>query len=158
MQTQQDLARRFIEQAYRQQLSGAVESAINLYRAALEMHPTAEAHVQLASAYSQQGRYEDAIDECMLAIELDPDYGEAYNDLATYLMAMDCYEAALTWLEKAIAAPNYPNRAAAYLNLARAYQHFGQTFKVAQVLRQAWQCEKHLPALNAYQALLGSLN
>ncbi len=158
MQTQQDIARRFLEQAYRQQLSGAVESAISLYRAALEMHPTAQAHVQLASAYSQQGRYEDAIDECMLAIELDPNYGKAYNDLATYLMAMDCYEAAMLWLEKAIALPNYSDRAAAYLNLARAYQHFGQTLKVAQVLREAWQREKHLPALNAYQNLLGSLN
>ncbi|MCS6871902.1 MAG: tetratricopeptide repeat protein [Anaerolineae bacterium] len=158
MQTQQEIARRFLEQGYRQQLSGAVESAINLYRAALEMHPTAEAYRQLASAYSQQGRYEDAVDQCMLAIELNPDYGEAYNDLGVYLMAMDCYEAAISWLEKAIAAPNYPNRATAYMNLARAYQHFGQTFKVAQTLREAWQREKYIPALNAYQTLLGSLN
>lgn len=158
MQTQQEIARRFLEQAHRQQLSGAVESAINLYRAALEMHPSAEAHVQLASAYSQQGRYEDAIDECMLALELDPEYGEAYNSLGVYLMAMDCYESAISWLEKAIAVPNYPNRAAAYMNLARAYQHFGQTLKVAQVLREAWQRERYLPALNAYQTLLGSLN
>ncbi|PJF35241.1 MAG: hypothetical protein CUN49_11545 [Candidatus Thermofonsia Clade 1 bacterium] len=158
MQTQQEIARRFLEQAYRQQLSGAVESAIKLYRAALEMHPTAEGHRQLASAYSQQGRYEDAVDECMSALELNPEYGEAYNDLGVYLMAMDCYESAITWLEKAIALPDYANRAEAYLNLARAYQHFGQTFKVLQTLREAWQRERDLRALNAYQLLLGSLN
>ncbi|MBO9309865.1 MAG: tetratricopeptide repeat protein [Chloroflexi bacterium] len=158
MQTQAEIARRFLEQAHRQQLSGAIESAINLYRAALEMHPTAEAHKQLASAYSQQGRYEEAVDQCMLAIEIDPEYGDAYNDLGVYLMAMDRYEAAISWLEKAIAVPNYPNRAVAYMNLARAYQHFGQTFKVAQVLREAWERERHLPALNAYQLLIGRLN
>lgn len=76
MQAQQEVACRFLEQGYLKQLSGAVESAINLYRAALEMHPSTETYRQLASAYSQQGRHEDAVDQCMLAIEIDPNYGK----------------------------------------------------------------------------------
>ncbi len=158
MQTQLEIARRFLEQAYQHQLSGALESAINLYRASLEMHPTAEAHTFLGRSYSQQGRYEDAIDECMLAIELDPDYGNAYNDIGAYLIALDCHEAAIPWLEKAIAAPHSERRSAAYMNLAHIYQHFGQPFKVLRVLREAWETEAYLPALDAYHSLLGRLN
>lgn len=41
----------------------------------------ARAHVDLGSAYYQQGKYAIALDEFNYAVQIDPSYGQAYNGL-----------------------------------------------------------------------------
>jgi len=82
----QKQAREYYEQAYRLQMDGRVAEAIKLYRLSLETFETPEAHTFLGWAYSYLGDYDRAIEECTLAIEIDPEYGNPYNDIAAYLM------------------------------------------------------------------------
>ena len=57
-----------------------------IIRSRSKCSPTAEAHTFLGWAYSFLGDYESAITECRNAIELDPDFGNPYNDIGAYLI------------------------------------------------------------------------
>ena len=80
------LAIKIFQDAYRLQLAGDLDSAANLYRRSIEIHPTAEAHTYLGFAYKHQGRLEEAIAECERAIAVDPTFGNPYNDIGAYLI------------------------------------------------------------------------
>ncbi|MBI3128754.1 MAG: tetratricopeptide repeat protein [Candidatus Tectomicrobia bacterium] len=100
---------------------GRIDRAVELYKNSLAYHPTADAHTYLGWMYSKQGRLEEAIEECHLAIEVDPDFGNPYNDIGCYLMQLGDLEQAIEWLEKAKRAPRYDPRHFPYTNLARIY-------------------------------------
>src|SRR5256886_13648900 len=67
-------------------MEGDYDRAVELYQSSLELHPTAEAHTFLGWTYHFQGRVEEAIAECKRAIELDPEFGNPYNDIGAYLI------------------------------------------------------------------------
>src|SRR5947207_3585116 len=95
------------QEAYRHQLQGDLERAIEFYQRSIGVCPTAEAHTFLGWTLSFQGRLEEATRECLKAIEVDPDFGNPYNDIGCYLMQQDKLEEAIPWLEKAKRAPRY---------------------------------------------------
>jgi len=111
--------------------AGNVDRAIELYKNSLAYHPTADAHTYLGWMYSKQGRLEEAIEECHLAIEADPDFGNPYNDIGCYLMQLGEMEQAIGWLSKAKRAPRYDPRHFPYTNLARIYLRRRQHGKAA---------------------------
>lgn len=115
-----------IEQAQRHQMKGHYAEAILLYRRSLALQPTAEAFTYLGWIYSMMNRYQEAIDSCKLAIEVDATFGNPYNDIGAYLIELNKWEEAIPWLEKAIAAPRYDNKQFPYMNLGRIYEHLGQ--------------------------------
>ncbi|MBC8104851.1 MAG: tetratricopeptide repeat protein [Cytophagales bacterium] len=92
------------------QAQGDVEDAAAYYQMSLELFPTAEAHTNLGWVIACRGGWEEAIAECEKAIALDPDLGNAYNDIAVYLIELDRLDDALPFLDKALAAPNYDCR------------------------------------------------
>src|SRR5512145_475356 len=102
-----DLARatELWREAYGRQMQGDLEAAIDLYRRSLAVRPTAEAHTFLGWTLSFQGRLDEARQECLKAIEVDPDFGNPYNDIGVYLMQQDKLDEAIPWLEKAKRAP-----------------------------------------------------
>jgi tetratricopeptide (TPR) repeat protein len=65
------------------------------------LHPTAEAHTFLGWTYHFQGRLDDAIAECKRAIEIDPEFGNPYNDIGAYLIELKRFDGAIPWLERA---------------------------------------------------------
>src|SRR5690348_16552079 len=74
------------QMAYSHQMKGELEKAIELYQQSIAVWPTAEAHTFLGWTYSFQERYDAAIEECHLAIAVDPDFGNPYNDIGAYLI------------------------------------------------------------------------
>jgi tetratricopeptide (TPR) repeat protein len=70
-----------LQEAYRAQMEGDLDHAVELYRKSLTAHPTAEAHTFLGWTYHFQGKIQEAIEECKRAIEVDPDFGNPYNDI-----------------------------------------------------------------------------
>lgn len=116
------------ESAHRQ---GKIDRAIELYKDSLAYHPTADAHTYLGWMYSKQGRFEEAIEECHLAIEADPEFGNPYNDIGCYLMQLGELEQAIDWLEKAKRARRYEPRHFPYTNLVRIYLKRNQHGKAA---------------------------
>jgi Tfp pilus assembly protein PilF len=109
------------EEAYRAQMNGELDRAVELYKDSLDLHPTAEAHTYLGWTYHDLGKADEAIAECKRAIAIDPDFGNPYNDIGAYLIALGRYDEAIPWLEHAIAAPRYTPRHYPHFNLCRAY-------------------------------------
>lgn len=114
------------QEAYRRQMAGDLDEAIALYQRSIAIRPTAEAHTFLGWTYSFQGRLEEATAECLKAIEVDPDFGNPYNDIGVYLMQQGRLEEAIPWLERAKRAPRYEPRQFPYLNLGRIYLRQGR--------------------------------
>ena len=109
------------ERAYSAQMSGRLDEAIDLYQESLSICPTAEAHTFLGWVYSMQRRYDDAIAECHRAIEVDPDFGNPYNDIGAYLIELGRLDEAVTWLERAKHTVRYEPRHFPHVNLGRIH-------------------------------------
>jgi len=119
-------ALKLFERAYQCQLAGDLTGAIQLYQASLAVAPTAEAHTFLGWVYSFQRRYAEAIAECKRAIAVDPTFGNPYNDIGCYLIALGREDEAVPWLRRAIAAPRYEAPHFPHVNLARIYETQGR--------------------------------
>jgi tetratricopeptide (TPR) repeat protein len=119
--SERDRAIELWREAYRQQMAGNLDAAVETYRRSIATCPTAEAHTFLGWTYSFQGKLEEATAECLRAIEVDPDFGNPYNDIGVYLMQQDRLEEAIPWLERAKRAPRYEPRQFPYMNLGRIY-------------------------------------
>ena len=114
-------ARQRLEEAFAAQMEGDYERAVELYQSSLELHPTAEAHTFLGWTYHYQGKLLDAISECKRAIELDPDFGNPYNDIGAYMIELGQFDEAIPWLQQAVEARRYEPRHFPHYNMGRAY-------------------------------------
>jgi tetratricopeptide (TPR) repeat protein len=114
------------DRAFRHQMKGELADAIVLYERSLTTWPTAEAHTYLGWTYSMLDRYDEAIDSCKKAIEVDPSFGNPYNDIGAYLIELKQWEEALPWLNKATTAQRYDSPQFPYLNLGRVHEHLGR--------------------------------
>lgn len=132
MEDQKKQALEVFRQAYEHQVKGNLEEAINLYKKSIEIFPTAEAHTFLGWTYSFLGKYDEAIRECRRAIEVDPDFGNPYNDIGAYLIEKGRLEEAIPWLEKAIHAKRYDSHCFPYYNLGRIWEKKGDWTKALE--------------------------
>lgn len=130
-------ANEYFQKAYKLQMSGFLEEAIKNYKVSIELYPTAEAHTFLGWSYSFMGLYQQAIDECKKAIEIDPDFGNPYNDIGSYLIEMGHLEEAIPWLEQAKTAKRYEARHYPFHNLGRVYERLGEWKKALEEYRGA---------------------
>ena len=146
-------------EAYRRQMAGEFDAAIEIYRRSIAACPTAEAHTFLGWTYSFQGRLEEATAECLRAIQVDPDFGNPYNDIGVYLMQQGKLEEAIPWLERAKHAPRYEPRQFPYMNLGRIYLKQGRWW---EALRQFEAAVRLAPSdtelAKALHSLRGRLN
>src|SRR5580658_4338079 len=117
----QEEAWELLREAYREQMAGDYARAVEIYKSSLALFPTAEAHTFLGWTYHFQGKIDDAIAECKRAIEVDPEFGNPYNDIGSYLIALGRVDEAIPWLERAIEARRYEPRHFPHYNLGRAY-------------------------------------
>ncbi len=116
-----ELAIELFQKAYQLQMQGDLDLAVGLYRKSIEVHPTAEAHTFLGWTYHFQGRINDAIRECKKAIEIDPSFGNPYNDIGAYLIEQGKLDDAVPWLEKATCSERYEAYHYPWYNLGRVY-------------------------------------
>ena len=110
-----------LQEAYQAQMEGDLDHAVELYQKSIAIQPTAEAHTFLGWTYRFQDKLEEAIEQCKRAIEIDPDFGNPYNDIGAYQIEMRRYDEAIPWLERAIEAKRYEPRHYPYYNLGRVY-------------------------------------
>jgi tetratricopeptide (TPR) repeat protein len=120
------------ERAYRAQLEKDYQKAIELYRRSIAVYPTAEAHTFLGWVYSFEERYDEAIAECLEAIQVDPTFGNPYNDIGSYLIAKGDIYGCVRWFKRALEAPRYEARAFPHFNLGRVYEMRGHLLKAVR--------------------------
>ena len=152
-------AQELFEQAYAAQMNGDLDRAVELYRGSLEIHPTAEAHTFLGWTYHFQGKVQDAIQECKRAIAVDPDFGNPYNDIGAYLISLNRYDEAISWLERATKAPRYDPRHYPYFNLGRVYLAKGMINRAKECFQEALRIEpRYREAQHAIENIRRVLN
>lgn len=145
--------------AYGYQMEGKLDRAIALYRRSIEVHPTAEGHTFLGWTMSFQGRFDEATRECLRAIEIDPEFGNPYNDIGVYLMQQGKLEEAIEWLEKAKRATRYEPRQFPFMNLGRIHLRQGRWWEALREFEEAVrQAPGDVAAARALHRLRARLN
>ena len=140
-------------------MNGDLEGAIAAYKRSIELYPMAEAHTFLGWAYSFQGRIDEAIRECKMAIQIDPDFGNPYNDIGVYLIGKGEYDEAIPWLQKAMVAKRYEPRHYPHMNMGRVLVRKGQYQEALRELKKALAIEPNYAAARIeMHKLLGMLN
>ncbi|MFQ5897087.1 MAG: tetratricopeptide repeat protein [Candidatus Methylomirabilia bacterium] len=158
-ETAREQAEHYFHKGYEAQTGGELEEAIAYYKKSIECFPTAEAHTFLGWTHSFRGDYEAAIRECHLAIEVDPDFGNPYNDIGAYLIELGRYDEAIPWLKKAMLAKRYEPRHYPHANLSRVYIKQGKFREAIGELERALELEpRYTHARRELHRLVGMLN
>ena len=148
-----------VERAYRAQMRGEMTNAIELYERSLDVYPTAEAHTYLGWTYSMMNRYDEAIEQCELAITVDPTFGNPYNDIGAYLIELGKPDEAIPWLQDALSAERYDSPHFPLVNLGRIAESNGLYKQALNYYNQALELEPlYRSARLAKYTLLGKLN
>jgi len=114
-------AKKFWQTGVQELLAGRIHAAVCCCNESLEECPTAEGYTFRGWALSYLGMLDYAIEDCKRAIEIDPDFGNPYNDIGVYLMRMGLLDDAIPWLQEAKLAKRYEPRHFPYINLGRIY-------------------------------------
>jgi Tfp pilus assembly protein PilF len=105
------------------------------------------------------GLTDEAIEECNLAIEVDPDFGNPYNDIGAYLIDKKEYDSAIAWLEKAKTAKRYEAAFYPYFNLGRVYEARRDFFAALREYKAAMELNPDYKlAARAFRRLQSLLN
>ena len=149
----------YFNQAYQCQIKGQLEEAIRLYTQSLETFPTAEAYTFRGWTYSFMGKLDEAIAECLKAIEVDPHFGNPYNDIGAYLIEKGQWDEAIAWLEKAIKAPRYDTYFFPHVNLGRIWERKGEWYRAIDEYKRALELNpRYEAAARCLARLRGMLN
>ncbi|MFP5265467.1 MAG: tetratricopeptide repeat protein [Blastocatellia bacterium] len=147
------------QSAYEAQMRGDYDEAADLYQQSIASFPTAEAHTFLGWTYSFMGMTDEAIAECRRAIEVDPDFGNPYNDIGAYLIEKGDYAGAVEWLERAIKASRYEAYFYPHFNLGRVYEADGRFFDALREYKAAIDLNpRYALAVRAFRKLQSRLN
>ena len=156
---QQAVAKDLFRKAYEFQMKGELDRAAEFYKKSIETFPTAEAHTFLGWTYSFMGKYEEAIRECRKAIEVDPEFGNPYNDIGAYLIEKGRLDEAIPWLEKAIRAKRYDSYCFPHYNLGRVWENKGEWAKALECYERSLKTNPdYALAASALNRLKGLLN
>ena len=119
-------AMELVGKAYQLHMKGDVDKAVTLYTQSIELCPTAEALTFRGWAKSFHHDFDGAIADCHQAIDLDPEYGNPYNDIGAYYLEMGQPEDAVPWLRMALKAKRYESFCFPHFNLGRIYEAEGR--------------------------------
>ena len=115
-------AMELVGKAYQHHMRGEIDRAIELYGQSLAIQPTPEAYTFRGWARSSGKDYEGAIADCHRAIDLDPEFGNPYNDIGAYYLEMGQFEDTIPWLHMALKAQRYESYCYPHYNLGRVYE------------------------------------
>src|SRR5215510_241019 len=152
-------AHRLILTDYEAQMRGDLDEASGLYKESIGAYPTAEAHTFLGWTYSFMGLSDEAIQECHLATEVDPEFGNPYNDIGAYLIEQGNLYGAIPWLQRAMLATRYECYFYPHFNLGRVYESLGRAYDALREYKAALDLNpKYVLAFQAFRKLQGKLN
>jgi len=101
--------------------NGDYIDALHEFKASAFVERSAEALTYWGWMEHHLGDTTKAIELCKEAIEVDPDYGNPYNDVGSYLVVLGRRDEAVGWFKKAISSKRYGPRQFPHLNLGKLY-------------------------------------
>ncbi len=149
----------YFHQAYRLQREGDWAGSIHAYKLSIRLYPTAEAYTFLGSVYSSLYLYDEAIAACRRAINVDPEFGNPYNDIGAYLIEQNKFAEAKPWLKQAVLAPRYATRHHSHFHLGRICEQEGDWLMAADHYQLALDITpSYQDARKAFDTLRARLN
>lgn len=115
-----------VGKAYQLHMKGEIDKAIALYEKSIGICPTPEAFTFRGWAKSFSHDFQGAIEDCHAAIDLDPEYGNPYNDIGAYYLELGQPEDAVPWLRMALKAKRYESYCFPHFNLGRILEAEGR--------------------------------
>lgn len=97
------------------------KEALNSFIKASKIKLTAQSLNLVAWAYGLIGNLSEAKKYCLEAIKLDPDFGDPYNDMGSYLLIEGNLKECMKWFQSAKKAKYYLHREFPYINTGKAY-------------------------------------
>ena len=135
------MAQDYFELAYDLQMRGDLEKAVYYYDRSIVVMASPEAYTFMAWSESMRGNFTKAIALCQKAIQLDNDFGNPWNDIGAYLLALGRTEEAIPFLEQALRSPRYLTYHYAHYNLGRAYEKLTLTKRARRKYQEALSTE-----------------
>lgn len=152
-------AERFLAMANDFLETGFLPEAIEYYRESIKSYPTPEAYTALGWAFAHNGDFEQAIEFCKVAINLDPDYGNPYGEIGACLIELGELDNAAHYLRRAILARNADEAHVAYYNLGRVWEARHNISRAIREYQRALEIDPAFePARQAYFRLVRMLN
>jgi Tfp pilus assembly protein PilF len=143
----QERAKELWEEGVTELISGRIHSSIDCFNQSILHYPTAEGHTYRGWALSFLGMLDQAVQDCKRAIEIDPDFGNPYNDIGVYLMQIGLLDDAIPWFEKAKGAARYIPRHFPFLNLGHIYMAKEDQNKALEEYVQALDLDPENPVI-----------
>lgn len=135
--------------------SGQIQPAFELLMKSLEIEPLPEAYLNLATIASAY-QPEKAIEFLKESLELDPEYAEAHNNLATILLMSDQPDRQRALMHLTQAVQLNPLHIDALFNLAQLHYRLGHSTQAIPLLRRVLQQRPNDPgALQLLQQING---
>ncbi len=103
-------------------------------------------HYLLGAAFDQRGIPEKAVEHYQKAIELKPDYSEAYNSLGAHYATHGNLQKAEECFKQALSNPGYISPSYAFYNLGRVYEKRGLPEEALKQYQQAVRLEPNYGA------------
>lgn len=116
---------------------GLFDKAIRLFKSSLRLNRTAEGYTNWGWAEATKGNLHVAIHQCREALRIDPEFGNAANDIGSYLFVLGDEATAISYLERAKASKNYTSRHFAMTNLGKIYRKRGNYWRAYREYTQA---------------------
>jgi tetratricopeptide (TPR) repeat protein len=116
---------------------GQFEKAIRLFKSSQRLQKSAEALTYWGWAEATKGNLHVAIHLCREALRLDSEFGNASNDIGSYLVALRDEASAIPYFERAKTAKNYATRHFPMVNLGRLYWERGSYWKAYKEYTEA---------------------
>jgi tetratricopeptide (TPR) repeat protein len=130
-------AMELVGKAYQHHMKGEIDKALELYDRSIELCPTAEAYTFRGWARSYQHDFEAAIADCHRAIDVDPEFGNPYNDIGAYCIEQGQWDDAVPWLRMALKARRYESYCFPHYNLGRVHEAQGRLAQALESYRAA---------------------
>jgi len=113
-------------------------AAIELYEESIREYPTADGYTYLGWMHSMLGNSATAMDNCFRALQIDPEFGNPYNDLGCAFLELEMDGIAIRLFEKAKTARRYECWHFPYQNLGNTYRTKRDMNKALIEYAQGW--------------------
>jgi Tfp pilus assembly protein PilF len=114
-------AKVLIEDGLDEVYAGNYETALEHFQESLDTDETAEAYTYCGWMHNTLGDSDVALSQWYRAIEVDPEFGNPYNDIGSSLLQKGRLNEAVRWFYKALDAENYDTRQFPHVNLGKLY-------------------------------------
>jgi len=115
-----------LDRGHRLAGTGDPRGALRCFEESAGWEASADALTYQAWMHSLLGQGDRAERLCLRAIEMDPEFGNPYNDLGTLCLQRRDVDAAISWFERAKRARRYEPRHFPFVNLGRLYLALGR--------------------------------